>query len=91
MKGLTLYDRGTTLLIIGGGLMLCLIVGGYFLMSEQEQSDHKGVKLESFGTVPENVVFVQRQNGQDMNLGKLRGAPWVASFIFTSVVVSALL
>ncbi|MCE2503707.1 MAG: SCO family protein [Chlorobi bacterium] len=83
MKALTLYDRGSTLLIIGGVLMLCLIVGGYFLMSDRAgQNSVRGIELESFGTVPEDPVFTER-SGREMRLGELRGAPWVASFIFT--------
>ena len=74
--------RGTFLLIAGGILMVGIIIVFVLITGDKEGGEQKGARLESYGTVPTDVTFTT-QAGTTMRLGDLRGAPWVASFIFT--------
>ncbi|MEZ4783881.1 MAG: SCO family protein [Candidatus Kapaibacterium sp.] len=74
--------KGGGLLVTGGVLMIGLIIGVYFLLSDRKAEAGGGLELDSFGTVASDVRFT-RQDGKEIALGELRGKFWIASFIFT--------
>lgn len=81
-------SNGSVIAIAVGAVLLMAIAVGIFLFGNAADNDPAGALSseqslpDSFGSVPAEVRFMER-SGREMQLGELRGTPWVASFIFT--------